>query len=99
MTKQVSTTIKRTEIEREIVLNRFPPGDRWFEPDNPTLVFDTLTDGLQHIFQTKGHVEFFISAKRGVVEVLDIGESEEELVLDVPEEPKPEPKKYSLYDE
>ena len=99
MNKQIRTTIQTTKIDREVVLTRVKPGDRWCEPDNPTLIFDTLTDGLEHIYQTYGHTEFFISATKSVVEVLDVLEKEEEVVVNVPEEPKPEPKRYSLYDE
>lgn len=96
MSKQVSTTIKQLEIEKKVVLQRFPPGDRWFEPSNQQLIFDTLTDALEHVFQTHGHTEFFISARRGIVEILNVGEREEEVIVEVPKE---EPKRYSLYDE
>lgn len=96
MNKQVSTIVKQTEIAREVVLKRVPPGDRWCEPTNPELIFDTLTDGLEHIYQTYGDTEFYISARKGIVERLNVDEKEEQVIIDIPNE---EPKRYSLYDE
>lgn len=96
MEKNVTTTVKQTEITRDVYLVRCPPGDRWAEPDNMTLVFESLTDGLQHLFDKYHLTEFYMSAKKGTVEVLDVQEREEEIQVEVPKE---EPKRYSLYDE
>jgi hypothetical protein len=38
---------------KTLCLIRVPPGDRWREPDGNE-VFETLTLGLEHIFQKTG---------------------------------------------
>ena len=80
-----------TKIEevKEVVLRRVPPGDRWTPVGNSTIVLDSLTDGLEYHFQKTGQTEFFLSAKRGTVEVIH----QQEVIVEKPIQ------KYSLYGE
>ena len=80
-----------TKIEevKEVVLRRVPPGDRWSPVDNKTVVLDSLTDGLEYYFQKTGETEFFLSAKRGTVEVI----YQQEVTIEKPIQ------RYSLYGE
>ena len=79
-----------TEIkqEKELVLQRVPPGDRWIfaEGTHPT-IYPSLTDALEAWFQANGDTQFYIDARKGTVEII----YEEE--VDVPV------KKFSLYGE
>lgn len=84
----MSTEIK-LEQTKEVVLRRVPPGDRWSPVDNPSIVLESLTDGLEYYFQKKGQTDFFLSAKEGVVEVIHEKEVEVEKSIT----------KYSLYGE
>lgn len=84
----MSTEIK-VEQTKEVVLRRVPPGDRWSPVDNPSIVLESLTDGLEYYFQKKGQTDFFLSAKEGVVEVIHEKEVEVEKSIT----------KYSLYGE
>lgn len=84
----MSTEIK-LEQTKEVVLRRVPPGDRWSPVDNPSIVLESLTDGLEYYFQKKGQTDFFLSAKEGVVEVIYEKEVEVEKSIT----------KYSLYGE
>ena len=84
----MSTEIKVEQI-KEVVLKRVPPGDRWSPVDNPSVVLESLTDGLEYYFQKKGQTDFFLSAKEGVVEVIHEKEVEVEKSIT----------KYSLYGE
>lgn len=80
-----------TKIEevKEVVLKRVPPGDRWTPVGNSTIVLDSLTDGLEYHFQKTGQTEFFLSARRGTVEVIH----QQEVIVEKPIQ------KYSLYGE
>ena len=80
-----------TKIEevKEVVLRRVPPGDRWTPVGNSTIVLDSLTDGLEYHFQKTGQTEFFLSAKKGTVEVI----YQQEVIVEKPIQ------KYSLYGE
>lgn len=80
-----------TKIEeiKEVVLKRVPPGDRWSPVDNSTVVLESLTDGLEYYFQKTGQTEYFLSARRGTVEVIHTQEVEIEKPIT----------KYSLYGE
>ena len=80
-----------TKIEevKEVVMKRVPPGDRWSPVDNNSVVLDSLTDGLEYYFQKTGQTEYFLSAKRGTVEVI----YEKEVEVEKPVT------KYSLYGE
>lgn len=84
----MSTEIKVEQI-KEVILRRVPPGDRWSPVDNNSVVLDSLTDGLEYYFQKTGQTEYFLSAKRGTVEVI----YEKEVEVEKPVT------KYSLYGE
>ncbi len=80
-----------TKIEevKEVVLKRVPPGDRWSPAGSPNTILESLTDGLEYHFQQTGQTEFFLSARKGTVEVI----YKEEVKVEKPV------KRYSLYDE
>ena len=84
----MSTEIKVEQV-KEVVLRRVPPGDRWSPVDNPSIVLESLTDGLEYYFQKTGQTEYFLSAKRGTVELIYEKEVEVEKPIT----------KYSLYGE
>ena len=84
----MSTEIKVEQI-KEVVLKRVPAGDRWSPVDNPSVVLESLTEGLEYFFQKKGQTEFFLSARTGTVEVIHEKEVEVEKPIT----------KYSLYGE
>ncbi len=84
----MSKEIKQ-EIVKRAVLKRKPPGDRWESVDGKSPLLESLTDGLEWMYQQTGFTEYFISARRGVVEVI------EEKTVEI-EKPI---KKYSIYDE
>ena len=84
----MSTEIKVEQI-KEVILRRVPPGDRWSPVDNNSVVLDSLTDGLEYHFQKTGQTEYFLSAKKGTVEVIYEKEVEVEKPIT----------KYSLYGE
>ena len=84
----MSTEIKVEQI-KDVILRRVPPGDRWSPVDNPSVVLDSLTEGLEYYFQKTGQTEYFLSAKRGTVEVI----YEKEVEVEKPVT------KYSLYGE
>jgi pectin methylesterase-like acyl-CoA thioesterase len=79
-----------TEIveQTEIILKRVPPGDRWIFADlKNSAVYPSLTDALEAWYQTNGDTQFYIDARKGVVEKV----IEEE--VEIPE------KRFSLYGE
>ena len=78
--------------ESNVILRRVPPGDRWIfaEGTHPT-IYDSLTDALEAWYQAEGETEFYIDARRGVVERV-VDEVEEEAV-------EPNIKRFSLYGE
>jgi hypothetical protein len=80
-----------TEIveKKVVVLERYPPGDRWVIPPDTLTVFNTLTEGLDEYFQRTGETQYFISAKEGTVSVI----LKEEVKIEKPVQ------KYSLYGE
>ena len=80
-----------TKIEevKEVVMKRVPPGDRWSPVDSPSVTLDSLTDALEYHFQNTGQTEFFLSARKGTVEVIH----KQEVKFEKPV------KRYSLYDE
>ena len=84
----MSKEIKQ-EIVKQVVLKRYPPGDRWKSVDGKSPLLESLTDGLEWMYQETGLTEYFISARRGVVEIV------EEKTVEV-EKPI---KRYSIYDE
>jgi len=79
-----------TEIkeQREIVLKRVPPGDRWvFAADRGGKVFPSLTDALEGWYQENGDTKFYMDARNGTVEVVKQQEVEKPV------------KRFSLYGE
>jgi hypothetical protein len=87
MNKELKIEINEVKI---CVAKRKPPGDSWFPIENTTLVFNSLTDVLEHIYQKKGNTQFYMDAREGCVYVIET----EETVI------QPEPvQKYSLYGE
>ena len=80
-----------TKVEeiKEVVLRRVPPGDRWSPVGSPSTILESLTDGLEYHFQQTGQTEFFLSARKGTVEVI----YKEEVKVEKPIT------KYSLYGE
>ncbi len=80
-----------TKIEeiKEVVLKRVPPGDRWSPIGSPNTILESLTDALEYHFQQTGQTDFFLSARKGTVEVI----YKEEVKVEKPV------KRYSLYDE
>ena len=78
---------------RKLALRRVPPGDKWEDSDSRSEIFNSLTEGLEYLFQkNEGKIKhFFLSSFEGEVYTVD-WESEPE--------PEPEPpKSYSLYGE
>lgn len=75
---------------KKLVLNRQPPGDRWSPLDN-NIIFDSLTEGLEYVFQSTQCTEFHLSSFDGKIYTVS---SEE-----VEPPPPPEPTKFSLYGE
>ena len=77
--------------QKELVLKRVPPGDRWIFAASAHLthsvVYPSLTDGLEAWFQANGHTQFYIDARKGAVEIVQQKEVEKPIT------------KYSLYGE
>ncbi|CAB4143421.1 hypothetical protein UFOVP449_184 [uncultured Caudovirales phage] len=63
-----------TEIkeQKQVVLKRFPPGDRWVAVNatQPSHVYPSLTDALEGHYQQTGQTQFYIDARLGTVEVV-----------------------------
>ena len=80
-----------TEIkeQREVVLKRVPPGDRWVAVNatQSSRVYPSLTDALEGHYQLTGETKFYMDARKGTVEVV----SEQEVEKPV--------KRFSLYGE
>ena len=79
-----------TEIkqEKELVLKRVPPGDRWvFANGSQKNIYPSLTDALEAWFQYSGDTNFYIEARKGTVEIIKQQEVEKPV------------KKFSLYGE
>jgi hypothetical protein len=82
-------TETKIEISRETVLKRIAPGDKWEAVISPGTILPTLTDALEYYYQQTSQTEFFISARKGIVEVI----KEVEVEVEKPVQ------KYSLYGE
>lgn len=86
-------TMSETEIKeiKIVAANRVPVGDRWqcvLGSTNTELIWESLTDCLEHIFQKTGKTQFYMDAREGKVYIID---TEERII------PPKEPKNYSLY--
>jgi hypothetical protein len=78
-----------TEIkeEKELVLKRVPPGDRWVFADGSKTIYPSLTDALEGWYQENGDTNFYIEARNGTVEIIKEQEVEKPV------------KRFSLYGE
>lgn len=79
---------KEIKEEKQLVLKRVPPGDRWvFAEGMQKGIFPSLTDALEAWYQQNGDTNFYIEARKGTVEII----KEEEVEVPV--------KRFSLYGE
>jgi hypothetical protein len=79
---------KEIKEEKDLVLKRVPPGDRWVFADGSVKnVYPSLTDALEAWYQAEGDTKFYIDARKGTVEIV----FEEEVEIPV--------KRFSLYGE
>ena len=83
---------KELKEEKQLVLKRVPPGDRWIfagakEGNIRGDVYPSLTDALEAWYQTNGDTNFYIEARKGTVEII----KQEEVEIPV--------KRFSLYGE
>ena len=79
---------KELKEQKELVLKRVPPGDRWaFANGKNSAVYPSLTDALEGWYQINGDTNFYIEARNGTVEII----RQEELDIPV--------KRFSLYGE
>jgi hypothetical protein len=78
-----------TEIkeEKELILKRVPPGDRWVFIDGKKNIYPSLTDALEAWYQENGDTNFYIEARNGTVEIIRQQEVEKPV------------KRFSLYGE
>ena len=81
--------IKEEEVKTKVA-KRVPPGDRWAPLSNTTVIFDSLTDVLEFIYQDTGKTQFYMDAREGFVYIVD----KEEVIIE--QEPT---KTWSLYGE
>jgi hypothetical protein len=74
--------------EKELVLKRVPPGDRWVFATTPKgTIWPSLTDALEAWYQNTGDTNFYMDARNGMVSI--VREQEVEVPL----------KRFSLYGE
>ena len=79
---------KELKEQKELVLKRVPPGDRWvFADGSQKNIYSSLTDALEGWYQENGDTNFYIEARNGTVEII----REEEVEKPV--------KRFSLYGE
>jgi hypothetical protein len=79
---------KELKEQKELVLKRVPPGDRWaFANGKNSAVYPSLTDALEGWYQINGDTNFYIEARKGTVEII----KQEEVEIPV--------KRFSLYGE
>ena len=80
------------ETKKQLVLKRVPPGDQWTDAVDDSDVFESLTDGLEYVFQkSNGQLtEFHLSAFKG--EIFSVVNTE------IPD-PEPTVKRWTLYGE
>ena len=57
--------------QKELVLKRVPPGDRWvFADGSQKNIYPSLTDALEGWYQENGDTNFYIEARKGTVEII-----------------------------
>ena len=59
---------KEIKEEKELVLKRVPPGDRWVFAEGRSPVYASLTDALEAWYQEHGDTKFYMDARKGTVE-------------------------------
>ena len=57
------------EIDLQLVLERFPPGDRWVPKGKDTPIFSSLTEGIEWVFQNSQARDYLVKAAEGKVYV------------------------------
>jgi hypothetical protein len=68
---------KEIKEQKELVLKRVPPGDRWvFANSSQKGIYPSLTDALEGWFQINGDTQFYIDARQGTVEIVKQAEVE-----------------------
>lgn len=79
------------QIQKTPILKRFPPGDRWVpvEMGDDSIIFNTLTDGLEWVFKNYNTKKFVVDAENQIVYII---KQEERVTL-------PEENRYSIYGE
>lgn len=78
---------------KTLALRRVPPGDQWEDANERSEIFQSLTQGLEYLFQkSKGKItEFHLSSFKG--EIYSVSHEEEP-------DPEPEPRqKFTMYGE
>lgn len=83
-----------TQLNKNPVLKRYPPGDRWIPHDCPSpppeeMIFETLTDALEWVYKQYKTKKFIVDAEEQIVYSIE----KEEKVK------KPTDNKYSIYGE
>lgn len=78
---------KEIKEQKQLVLKRVPPGDRWIFAEGRSPVFASLTDGLEAWYQEHGDTKFYMDARKGTVEIV----TEQEVEIPT--------KRFSLYGE
>jgi hypothetical protein len=61
---------KEIKEEKELVLKRVPPGDRWVFAEGRSPVYASLTDALEAWYQEHGDTKFYMDARKGTVEIV-----------------------------
>jgi hypothetical protein len=56
--------------EKQLILKRIPPGDRWIFANGPENIYPSLTDALEAWYQSYGDTNFYIEARTGKVEII-----------------------------
>ena len=78
---------KEIKEEKQLVLKRIPPGDRWSFVSGDKTIFSSLTDALEGQYQITGDTKFYMDARNGTVEIVKEQEVEKPV------------KRFSLYGE
>jgi hypothetical protein len=78
---------KEIKEEKQLVLKRIPPGDRWSFASGDKTIFPSLTDALEGYYQQSGDTKFYMDARNGTVEIIKQQEVEKPV------------KRFSLYGE
>jgi len=79
------------QIQKLPILKRYPPGDRWRPVglEDDSVIFNSLTDGLEWVFKNYNTKKFVVDAEDQIVYII----KQEEKVT------PPEENRYSIYGE